>query len=274
MKYIAPLTAILAALAIAAGPAAAKGPKTAYFRVTVSAQQHVTWSENLTGRTCDPNVSAILSGKGTSSLELSSYTTQSARITQYGSRVSLQFAPGPAPELFVKGKLTRQGTSAVHLTGPLAKKCPSSPLDNPPPPDCGTRTLPYPTKLAVEYVSPRDWSFTDPAPGSPSMVLLGPNVDEWAGRPPYSNCPGISADNMLAGPIMFNEAIHTRAVALSPKKVFNGKIKSFTVADRYSKTMEEIGPLGGAVISGTKPVTANIDWKLNFTRVKRRPIGF
>jgi hypothetical protein len=274
MKFTAPLiAATLAALAIA-GPAAAKGPKTAYFRVTGSAQQYVTWSENLTGRTCDPNVRAILTGKGTSSLELRSYTTQSARITQSGSRVSLQFAPGPAPELFMKGKLTRQGSSAARLTGPLSTKCASSPLDNPPPPDCGTRVLPYPTKLAVEYVSPRDWSFQDPAPGSPSMVLLGPNADGWAGRAPFYNCPGINADNLLAGPVMYNQAVHTRAVALSPKKVFNKKITSFTVRDRYSKTVDAIGPLGGAVISGTKPITANIDWKLNFTRVKRKPIGF
>jgi hypothetical protein len=214
----------------------------------------------------------ILTGKGTSSLDIRDYVTQSARITQSGGRVNLQFG-GRTPELFVEGKLNRQGTSAAHATGPIGKKCGSSPLDNPPAPDCGTMTLPYPAKLGVEYLSPRDWSFDGPAPVVPSVVLLGPNVDGWAGRPPFANCPGINGDNMLAGPIMFNEAIHTRPVGLSPKKVFNPKIKSFTVRDRYSKTVEE-APVGTAVISGTKPVTANIDWKLNFTRVKRKPIGF
>jgi hypothetical protein len=272
MKYTAPLIAILAALAIAAGPAAAKGPKTAYFRVTASAQQNVTWSENLTGRACDPGVNAILTGNGTSGLQLHDYTTQSARITQIGSHVSLQFG-GRTPELFVEGKLNRQGTSAAHLTGPLGKKCSSSPLDNPPPADCGTKALPYPAKLGVEYISPSEWSFDGPAPVVPSIVLLGPNVPDWAGVLPFQNCPGINQDHMLAGPIMFNEAVHTRAVGLSPKKVFNRKIKSFTVRDRYSKTVEE-APVGSAVISGTKPVTASIGWKLNFTRVKRKPIGF
>jgi hypothetical protein len=267
------LLALLPALVIAialtlAVRSAAAAQSTAYFSVSLTAAQDLTWTEGATYAVCDGGT-VDYKGSGRTTIRVHTKRTQPAMAVRYGGRrpPTLTFAHGKVL-LPVEGTVRREGQR-----GPVAvRQGNGRACGNPLPPqasDCGTRAYPADAKVGVEYLTQDQWNFGDPAPLVPSLVLLGPNSPGWVSGTIFQTCPGVNGDELLGYSSEEGTPIHSGAKPLRLDVLF-GHARRFTV--HWQMTNLAKNPIVSAV-SGERVVTTTTSWSLTFKRLPRRPSG-
>jgi hypothetical protein len=257
-----------AALAVAVtAPAHAALSKKAFFGVKIRASQDVTWTRNMTVQGCSDSIT-VLTGKGEAHL----------RVHQRGNpwliakriddkRATLTFSNGTVGTA-AAGTFSRKGELGGSTSKP-PRDPGACPQPIPTEPDCGTLALPGDAKLFMSYVLPITWSYGAPVPKGPSLVLNGPYSPRWLTGPPFTWCPGMNGDDTLGGTWNTNVPVHAGPAPLPLAKLF-GTRKHFTVRWNDKRTVETVHP-GGAVISGTLPITTTIHWSVRFDRLAHEP---
>jgi hypothetical protein len=258
--------ALAAAISLALAGNAYAAPRTAYFKVSLTASQDVTWSKHLTFSSCGGGT-VQMEGNGTSAIRVRTPRAQPAvaqRVT--GGRVTLRFRKGGAL-LPVVGTITRNGVT--HATGGSSTGAQCGRPEPPIASDCGTKQYPSDATIGVGYYSPQDWPYqSGPTPLIPSIALSGPASPEWRGIV-YQWCPGANGDDVLRGPVYENEAAHSSAGGLPPARLF-GTLRRFKLTGHSLETVDTSKLVG---LTGTAPITTETSWKLTFTRLAHRPSG-
>lgn len=265
LVLLALLPAIIVGLALTARSAAAQS--TAYFSVSLTAAQDLTWTEGATYATCDGGT-VDYKGSGRSTIRVRTPHAQPAMAVRHAGRrpPTLTFAGGKVL-LAVQGTLERAGERGPAAVRPGTGK----PCGNPLPPqasDCGARAYPVDAKVGVEYLTPDQWTFGDPAPLVPSLILVGPNSPQWVSGTIFQSCPGVNGDELL-GWGTEETPIMSGPTSLPLAKLF-GHARRFTIHVRTTHLAKN--PLVAAV-SGNRAVTTTTRWSLTFKRLARRPSG-
>src|SRR5215217_6355055 len=133
-------SAAIALLALALAPAGAHATTT-YFKVSLTARQDVTWTEDVTYQTCGGTTT--LQGKGSSTLRFHTPKPQPAVATR---------ARGRVPTLWFKNQSAVTGSSGTP-------RCPPTGGASAIPPDCGTKAIPAGATGGIAYYTPDRWDF-------------------------------------------------------------------------------------------------------------------
>jgi len=232
---------VAAAVAVVtAAPAAAKN-RVAHFKVKVRAVQVVNWKQDFTATTCNGGV-AELTGGGRAEVHLHTPALQPvvARRLPTGAVVLSVRGRGALP---IAGTLSREGTTASRLLKPGTGSCGSPSWPPPPPRDCGTKL--YAAEATLNLVYARN-----------ALAISGPS---FTVAPQFLNCPG---------PNIGEYWIEGKPVRLPARMLF-GRRRRFEVKG-FSHTTVATIQVGGFVLSGTRPATTAIEWKVVFRRVGRR----
>jgi hypothetical protein len=216
-------------------------PPPAHFDVKVRAVQVVDWKQDFTATTCNGGV-AELTGGGRAEVHLHTPALQPlvARRMRTGAVVLSVRGRGALP---IAGTLSREGTTASRLIKAGTGPCGSPSWPPPPPRDCGTKLYAADAKLGLIYERGR---FTVRGPASLSA-------------PPFLNCPGSGVTEYWLDP---------KPVRLPARRLFGRRRR--IVVKGFSHTTVDTIRVGGFVLSGSRPVTTAIEWKVVFRRVGRR----
>ena len=261
------LPALAVALALALATRAAAAPSTAYFRVSLTAAQDLSWSERATYRLCDGGT-VDYAGAGHARLRVRTAESQIAVATRRGGHhpPTLLFSAGKA-NVPVVGTVTRDGERHPTAVRPAKPGACGDPLP-PVAPDCGAKAYPAGTTLGVEYFEPSEWPFSGPTPLVASIVLVGPARASFTAEPMFESCPGVGGDDLLrANPEPEPEPAHSGPGSLPVAELF-GHRRRFTVSGHSHATADN--PLAAAV-SGSRPTATTTRWTLTFRRLARRP---
>ena len=257
--------ALLIATALAVAICAPAGAaKKAYFRLDVTASQHVKWSDDSLTKGCSDSV-LELHAKGTGDLEAQDHNDPWAVAQRPADpRRTTLLTYGETPSSFsVEGRYLRDWQQNAFYTKP--PKDPSAcPKSLPGSPDCGPRDLPGGSLMYVNYVAPGAWTYPAPKPKGGVLIVSGPYIEDWVGMPPFKLCGGANGDDTLAG-TWYDPKMRPMAAALPISKLF-GKAKRFTVAYHNARTVET-GRTSPYVLSDLHPVSTDIHWKVRFTRI-------
>jgi hypothetical protein len=259
-----PRTAI--ALSIAGSASAAS--RTAYFKVSLTASQDVSWTKHLT-YTSSCGGTTQLEGEGTSAIRVHTPRPQPAVAQRLrGGRIALLFGHGRSA-VPVVGTVSRHGVSYATGGSPAAGPGCGSP-EPPVASDCGTKPYPAGSEIGVGYYTPEDWPYH--YGGEPlvrSIAISGPAAPGWHGIV-FQWCPGANGDELLRGPVYEPEGAHSTPGGLAPGDLF-GRARRLKVTGHGRQTVDTAPNQRG--VTGTFPITTTTNWTLTFTRLARRPAG-
>jgi hypothetical protein len=257
-----PVAALLmCAAAFPAVAPAAHRPRVARFNITLTAWQKITWTQDLTIHACGGGVFKT-TGQGESKLKVHTASVQrlTARLVHKGGReIALSVGGGP-PSVPVVGTLKRTGADAATVLAP------GTPGACPPPEqvpvDCGTRTYPVDSRIAIatDY-----WKDMTVRHNGDLIYLTGPYSPEWTAGPGFAHCLAMGRDDTLFGDVIGER----RALAaLVADHVFGSK-HHFEVAAAHTETVDHMKGVNLPGMTGTRPVTTTTRWRLRLTRVGR-----
>jgi hypothetical protein len=255
---------LIAAAALAVAASAPAGAVTKrYFRLDVSATQHVKWTHDTLVQGCSESITRLrASGSGDVTARDKDAPWAVVQRTSDPRKVTL-LVHGEGPGFAAAGSYRRYLKQDAFFTKPPKdpKQC-GKPLDGTP--DCGTRGLPKGSLLYLSYIAPGAWTYPKPKPKGGVVTLSGPYVPDWVGMPPFQFCGGASGDDTLSGS-WYDTSMRPMFAALPPSKFF-GKARRFSVTFDDVRTVQTARP-GGAVLEDDHPVTTTIHWRVTFTRV-------
>lgn len=258
MKRI-PLIALLIAVALPVTGAAAK---TAYFKVRIAATQSIDWKRDETVPGCGSGFVHI-TGRGTSTTNVLPQYWEPVTVKQAGSSVRFLF-DGKQPDLPVFGRVNRQGDQQATGSGPASPSC-GMPI--PTPPDCGERSYPGDSRIALLWNTPADWSTSDGRkPGSPSLHLRGPYGPSLTAGIGYQNCIGERDDYKLGILSSSTMGFDSGSAPLPLAKLFGKKFKRFTVRGGITGSVPHYEPPG---VTGGWDSRLTLGWRVEFKRLAK-----
>jgi hypothetical protein len=263
------IVAVLALIIAIAAPAshAARKPPVAHFKVSLTATEDLTWTEDTLARACGGKATVAVKGKGRSRIRVRTIAPRPAKAIWMGTkRRAVYFEVG----LPVTGTYSRTGKVQRSLAG--GTDCTSREWEPKPARDCGTRRYPRTAMVVAVWATPDHFPPSAVAPLVPSMYVMGPWVpdERWV---PFRNCPSRDLNGQLGVTEPNEPGSDTGAAAFSIRDLFHGP-KHITLRGAISTRVDLLrGSLGEFFLSGSIPVTVRIRWTMRLTRLEHPPAG-